>query len=156
VFKNNGGFAIHLDVQFLFVRTSALIKRLRPAHVTELLQVLIHDICRHDQVDDNLSKSLHVGSGLAQSKSKIGILRLHKEIPSNVNRVLFRNALLLVAHSQKTFFLLELLIRNTGMVHLFSEREQRLLVLALAMQTDLSVALHVHRESTQQASWQTV
>ena len=121
VLNHNGSLAVH-RVTSWFRSIRSFLESLASATVAESLEVLVHNVGRHDRVDNKLAKATHLLIRGAQGAAEIIELFVHEQVPGQVHRILLGHALAMIRGGDIDVLLDKLSIRYTRMIHVVNER----------------------------------
>ena len=79
-------------------------------------------LCRHDNINYQCSEMLQLFTCGINRPPKLEVFVLHEEVPRQINRVLFGNALVVVQCGKSWTFADECWIWNSRMVHVVDQR----------------------------------
>jgi hypothetical protein len=115
VFNNDSGLAVdRVGRIFVFLRHPR--ECLVPPSVPELFQVLVHDIRRHDCIDNKRPEAFHFSLCRTKSISQVLVIRIQKEGPGQFDGSLFSQALPVEPGGQFSILLCELSIRYSRVI----------------------------------------
>ena len=113
--NDNCGFTIN-RVPLIILLGGRFAKGSLPTRIAKRFQFLIYDIGRHDRVDNQLAEPLHLGFSAINGTTKIIKAVIHEQIPSQVNRILFSDRLIVVKLGQMVLLDYKLRVWNARVV----------------------------------------
>lgn len=127
MFNNNGRLAVHAGPahgRAIRRESGRLDESHVPSRIPKLLEVLVHDIRRHDGIHYQLPESNHFRLGSTNRPAQEGKGIFVQEGPSNVNRILLGDAPVGVGVRHGRGLRDQLRVGDTGVVDIMNERRE--------------------------------
>ena len=117
--NDDGRLAIDFQTIRFFRRRSA--ESSFPTSISEVLELFVDDIRRHDSVDDKLTEAVHLVVVGVHDATQVLEAGVHEKVPRDIDGVLLSDTLSLVDLSNVSLFLDQLGIRYSSVVDIVNQ-----------------------------------